>query len=123
MPEEVGQGFVQVVAENPPDTEPVGDQTQEQTFRADIFEEHHELQPEENYRINGGASQAGSIAVLHQLPNKGEIEDAVQVAIEVCGRHQFVERDAGMGVKSRALVPIMGAPFRTGERTQALPVG
>ncbi len=48
----VGQGFEEVVAEVPPQGEPVGDHSHELTLRAEIFEEHHQLQLEEDDRVN-----------------------------------------------------------------------
>jgi hypothetical protein len=52
----VGQGFAQIVADIPPYAEPVGDQTQEVAFGANAFKEHHQLELEEDDRINAGAS-------------------------------------------------------------------
>ena len=82
----VGQGLVKVVAQIPPHTEPVGDQAHEVAFGADALEKHHQLQLEEDHRINGGASHPGHIAVLHQIPHKGKIKHTVEVAIEVIRR-------------------------------------
>jgi hypothetical protein len=86
----VGQRFVQIVANIPPHTEPVGDQAQEVAFGANTFEEHYQLQLEEDDWINAGASTWG-IALVDKLPDKGQIEDALQLAVEVVCRHQVVE--------------------------------
>lgn len=47
-------------AQIPPHAKPVGDQAHEQPFRADILEEHHQLELEEGHWINVRASQAGN---------------------------------------------------------------
>jgi hypothetical protein len=78
----IGQGFVQVVAEIPPDTEPVGDQAHEVAFRAHAFKEHHQLQFEEDHRVDAWAA-VGGIVILHQVADKREVEHLIQVAIEM----------------------------------------
>ena len=87
----IRQGLVQVVAQEPPDTEPVGRQAQQLTLGADPLEEHDQLEAEEDHRIDGGAPDTGDVAVPHQLAREAEVEDAVQVAVEVVGRHQRLE--------------------------------
>jgi hypothetical protein len=52
----IRQGFVQVVAQEPPHAEPVGRQAQELAFGANALKEHHELQAKEDPRISAWQS-------------------------------------------------------------------
>ena len=85
----VGQGFVQIVAQIPPHAQPVGDQAHEVAFGANAFEEHHQLQLEEDHRINAGAPVRRH-STPAPLTDKREVEHPLQVAIEVVSRNQFL---------------------------------
>lgn len=60
--------------------QPVCRQPQECSLGANAFEEHHELKPEEDDRINGRAANACDVAVPHEVAHKGQIEHLVQVS-------------------------------------------
>jgi hypothetical protein len=54
----------------------------EKTFRADVLEEHHELQLEKHDGVNRGTTTV-CLGFLNELPYKREIKCSLQVAIEV----------------------------------------
>jgi hypothetical protein len=59
-------------------------------FRADAFEKHDKLELEKDHWIHARSSTR-SIAVVHEVADKREIEHPIQMAVEVIGRHQLVE--------------------------------
>ena len=56
---------------------------------AHAFKKHHELQFEEDHRINRGATST-RIGRLHKLPYKREVERFFQMPIEVVCWYQFL---------------------------------
>jgi hypothetical protein len=88
----IWQGFVQFVPQIPPDAESVSGQAHEIAFGAHPFEEHHQLEPEKDDRINRWASSS-RIRILDEVIDKGEIKDAVQSAIKVVLGHQGLQGD------------------------------
>jgi hypothetical protein len=60
----------------------------EQTFGADIFKEHHELQLEKHNGINGGTTPM-CIGLLHELTHKRQIKRSLEMAIEMIGWNQL----------------------------------
>src|SRR5262249_15233749 len=51
-----------------------------------------QLELEEDPRIDTRPPQTSGVAVLHQIAHEVEVEDAVEVAVEVVGQHQVVQR-------------------------------
>ncbi len=49
---------------------------------ADVFKEHHQLQLEKYDRINRWSSSS-SIVLAHQIMHKGEIQNALQMAVKM----------------------------------------
>jgi hypothetical protein len=87
----IGERLVEVVAHIPAHAQPVGSHPHELAFGADPFQEHHQLEPKEDDGINGRAAIAFCVAAAHELTHEGEIDRAVQVAVEVVGRHQVLQ--------------------------------
>jgi hypothetical protein len=52
----IGQLFIQVVPEIPPDAQPISSYSYQLPLGADPFEEHHELELEEDSRIDRWSS-------------------------------------------------------------------
>src|SRR5262249_40923839 len=101
----VRQGLVQVIAEKPPDTQPVGGEAHQLAFGANALEEHYELQAKEDARIDAWPPCASRIAVPNEVAHDREIEHAVEVAVAVVGRDQLVQgerRDRGEDACFRA---------------------
>ena len=88
----VGQRLIQIVADVPAHAEPVSSQSHQLSFRADAVKEHHEVQLEEDHRVNGGATCV-SIRLFDQVAHKREIHHAIQMAIEMSGWNEFIKRD------------------------------
>jgi hypothetical protein len=65
----IRHGLVQVVAQVPADAQPVGRQVQQLPLRADAFEEHHQLQLEEDHRVDGRAFLPG-VLLADQLTGR-----------------------------------------------------
>jgi hypothetical protein len=82
----VGQRLIEVVAGVPTNGEVVPCLLHQLAFRADPFEEHRQLEAEEDFGIDGGSS-AGGVAVGSEVAHEREVEDAVEVAIEMILRH------------------------------------
>jgi len=62
------------------------------SFRANAVKEHHQLQLEEDHRVNGGASSL-RIRLFDQVTYKREIHHPIQMAVEMIGWNKFLERD------------------------------
>jgi hypothetical protein len=88
----VGQGFEQVVAEVPPQREPVGDDAHQLALAPEILEEHDELQLEEDHRVDRRPAALG-VERPHQLPHEREVEPRLQAAVEVVLWDQVLKRD------------------------------
>jgi hypothetical protein len=57
---------------------------------ADPLEEHHQLQLEEDHRVDAGPATFG-IELLRPVPNEAQIELRFEVAIEVVSRNEFLQ--------------------------------
>jgi hypothetical protein len=77
----VGQGLVELVPQIPSGAQATGCGAHELTLRAAPFEEHHELETEEQHRVDGRAS-IRRICAIHQVANKRKSQRLVQVPIE-----------------------------------------
>jgi hypothetical protein len=86
----VWERLMQVIAEIPAQTEAVRGDAHKLSFRAQPLKEHDQLQLEKDHRINGGTSASGIIE-LYQIPHKGAVEGALEVAIEVIGGNEILE--------------------------------
>jgi hypothetical protein len=58
---------------------------------AQIFEEHNELQLEEDDRVDAGPASA-SIQRAHQLPHEGKVEPLLKTAVEVVFGDEVLQR-------------------------------
>jgi hypothetical protein len=67
----VGQGFVEVLAQVPAQREAIGYKAHGLPFGAQILEEHHQLQLEEDHRVHRRANRAG-VEGTHQFPGERE---------------------------------------------------
>ena len=83
----VGELLAQIVSQVPTQTEPVGDHPHELALRAQPLEEEDELEFKEDDRINGWTTTIG-IGVAHHIADEGEVEHALEMAIEVTLGHQ-----------------------------------
>src|SRR5690349_12018333 len=88
----IREGFIQVVANEPTHAEPVSRKLHQVPFGAKDFKEHHEVQLEEDHRINGGATSL-RIGPFDQVAHKRQIHDAVQVTVEMMSWNELIERD------------------------------
>ena len=96
---------------------------------AQPLEEEDQLQLEEDDRVDGGAPDLG-VGVPDQIAHEGQVERALQVAIEVVRRDQVLQRHRRQsGPKARSFVPIIagrsctpaGQPKERHPLTAALP--
>ncbi len=78
----IGQWLVEVIA----------DLLHQLTFRANPGEEHQQLQSEEDLGIDGRPTTAG-IAIGGDVPDKEQVEDIVEVAVEVILGHRGLDDD------------------------------
>ena len=72
----IGQGLAKVVAEVPAQRKAVGYNPHKLTFRAQVLEEHHQLELEEHDRIHRRTTFAG-IERTYQLPDEREVQRAL----------------------------------------------
>src|SRR5204862_4474094 len=79
-------------ADVPAHAEPISSKLHQESFRANVVEEHHQLQLEEDHRIYGGAT-CTSIRLFDQVAHKREIYHPIQVAIEMIGWNKLIERN------------------------------
>ena len=88
----VGQRLVQVVSEVPPQGEPVGHNLHQLPLGAQILEEKDQLELEKDHGINAGTA-SGSVEVLDQFPDEGEVEPLFQPAVKIVLRNELFEGD------------------------------
>src|SRR5947207_12536339 len=69
----VRQWLIQIVAKIPPDAQPICRMPHQLAFGTYSLEEHHELQLEEDHRIDGG-TPCTRVGLFHELIHKGEIK-------------------------------------------------
>jgi hypothetical protein len=86
----VGQGFEEIIAEVPSAAQRVGRHFHEPALASKIFEEHHELELEEDHRVYRWAATA-SVQGSDHLPHEGEVQRPLQVPVEVVGRDQILQ--------------------------------
>jgi hypothetical protein len=73
---------------------------------ADALEEHHQLQLEEDHRVDRWTAARG-VARPEEFSHETEVDDSLQATIEVVLRDELFEREISKGKKLRSLVPIM----------------
>ena len=88
----VGQRLEEVVAQVPPQREAVGDDTHELALRTEVLEEHHQLELEEDDRVDGWPATF-CVEWPHELPDEGEVEPSFQAAVEVVLWNQVLKRE------------------------------
>jgi hypothetical protein len=88
----VGQGLVQVVAEIPANAQTVCRDLHEPALRADVLEEHHQLQTEEDHGIDARTART-SVVILDEIPYEREVECRLEATVEVVLRDQILKRD------------------------------
>ena len=88
----IGQRLQEIVSHVPPHGEAVGDDTHQFPLAADTFVEHDQLQTKEHLWVYARAA-GGGVAILHHLPDEGEIEPLLKTAVEVVLRNESFEGD------------------------------
>jgi len=83
----VGQRLTQIKAQVPQNAESISGMPHELPSGSNSLKEHHELQFEEDHRINGGTTLV-RIGLMHELAHKREIKCALQMTVEVVCRYQ-----------------------------------
>ena len=80
---------MEIVAEVPAQREAVGYNAHELPLRAQVLEEHNELELEEDQRIHRRPAALG-VERAHQLPHKREIERRLKAAVEMVLRDEVL---------------------------------
>ena len=88
----VGQGLVEVVAEVPTHGEAVGRDAHQFPLGAQPLEEHHELELEENHRIDARPAAAG-VERGDEVPDEGEVQRPLQSPVEAVSGDEVLQRD------------------------------
>jgi hypothetical protein len=88
----VGQGFVQIVAEVPPNREPVGGHAHELPLRVQALEEEDKLQAEEDNRVHRRPATTG-VQWKDHVPDEREVQRGFELPVEVVLRDQVLQRD------------------------------
>src|SRR5215217_621231 len=88
----VGQGLVQVVPEVPANAQTVCRDLHESALRADVLEEHHQLQTKKDHRIDARTART-SVVILDELPDERQVDRRLEATVEVVLRDQILQRD------------------------------
>ncbi len=111
----VGEPLVEGVAQVPAVGEVEAGRLDEPAFRTDALEEHDQLQLEEDDWVDGRAAALG-VEFPRPLPNEARVQLRVEMAVEVDGGDQVLERNgdrlveaAGFG-DQRTGCPVYGFP-------------
>ena len=118
----IGQRFVQVVAEIPTVGEVEAGDLDSFAFRAQSFEEHNQVQLEEDHGINRGPPTA-SVHVSDEVTHEREVEGTVEMSVEVVRGHGSFERGQYRSVKVSRLwwAAQSMPPFVMNEEAMLLP--
>jgi len=81
----IGQRFVEIVAEIPTMSQIETGDLDEFALRAEVLEEHDEMELEEDDRIDRGSTARG-IAVGDEVTHESEVENVFEVAVEMVVR-------------------------------------
>jgi hypothetical protein len=95
----VGEGLVEGVAEVPSVGQVEAGRFDQLALGADAFEEHDQLQLEEDDRIDGGAAPLG-VVLPRPVADEAEVQLGFEVAVEVIGRDEGLERDGDRLIKA-----------------------
>ena len=88
----VGQELVKVVAQVPAHGEPVGRDAHQLPLLPQPLEEEHELELEEDHRIDGRPAAPG-VEGADQVPDEGEIQRGFEPPVEAVYGNQLLQRD------------------------------
>ena len=88
----VGQRLVEGVAEVPAVGQVEAGGLDELALGADALEEHHQLQLEEDDRVDGGPAPLG-VELPRPVADEAQVELGFQVAVEVVDRDEVLQRD------------------------------
>src|SRR5436309_1042955 len=88
----IGERFIEVVAKVPAMSEVELRLFHGLAFGTDALEEHHQLELEEDRRIDGGTT-TGCIAISDPLTDEGEVEGGIEMAVEVISGNEPFEGD------------------------------
>jgi hypothetical protein len=103
----VGERLGQVVPQIPAQTQAVGDDPQQLSFRAQPLEEEDQLHLKEDDRVDRGATDIG-VRALDQIANEAQIERLLQLPREVVRGHQVLQRHRRQRPKRPLLDPHHG---------------
>ena len=81
---------MQVVAEILPDTQAVGIDVFQLPLGANAREEHHQLEFEEDDRVDGRAAK-GRVALANQVTDKAHVQGASEVPVEMVGGNEILQ--------------------------------
>jgi len=113
----IGQALIEGVAQVPAVGQMQTGRRHQFALRADAFEEHDQLQLEEDHRIEAGPTALG-VHLLHPLPDKAEVQGGLQVAVEVVGGHHRLQRDSNRLIEMTRLGGTEHARLRDVTRTR-----
>src|SRR5260370_23051299 len=89
----IGKWFIQIVAHVQSDTEPIRNLAHQQALGTDIFKKHHQLQLKKHDRINGWSS-GSRVGLAHQVVDKREVKNLLQMAIKVILGNELLQGDS-----------------------------
>jgi hypothetical protein len=70
----------------------------QRALRADASEEHHELELEEDERVDGG-TVTRCVQLSDPLPDEGKVEGSLEMPVEVIGGNEAIERDQDTAIQ------------------------
>ena len=100
--------LVQVIAQVPPQAQPVGGHPDQLSLRSHSLEEHDQLELEEDNRVDRGATDRG-VAVGHDVADEAQVQLGVEVAIQVVRWDEGLQRE----VAERSEAPHVGTHHGT----------
>src|SRR5215213_380070 len=98
----IGQLLVQRVAQIPAVGQVEASGLDQLALGADAFEEHDELEFEIDDGVDGGSSAVG-IELSRPLADKAQVKLLLQMAVEVVGRDEVLQRDGDRLVETAGL--------------------
>src|SRR5438105_14300717 len=90
-PRMIGEWLIQIVPHIPAHAQSILNLAQEQALGADVFKEHHQLQLKKHDRINGRSSN-NRVGLTHQILDKREIQNFLQMAVKMVLGNQLLQR-------------------------------
>jgi hypothetical protein len=89
------QGLMEVLAQEPSDTQTVGRYLHELTLASDVLKEHDcSCRPKKTTGSQRSDGPNGSVAIAHQLPDERKVYGRLQAAVEVVLWDELFEGDA-----------------------------